>query len=171
MKRFIFLTAGLLMISVFTQAQKYAYVDTEYILNNIPAYKAAKEKLDELSYEWQQELESKKETLEEMEQEYQTEKVLLTDEMREKRENAIEEQRNELNELQRKYFGPEGELHQRRQDLVKPIQEEVYEAIETIASKGNYSVIFDTADKSCMLYTDPKYDKSDEVLQQLGYKK
>ncbi|MFO8236315.1 MAG: OmpH family outer membrane protein [Bacteroidales bacterium] len=161
----------LLMISLTTFAQRYAYVDTEYILNNIPAYKAAKEKLDELSYEWQQELESEKEELEEMVQEYQSEKVLLTDEMREKRENAITEKRNELNELQRQYFGPEGELYQRRQDLVKPIQEEVYEAIETIASKGNYSVIFDSSDKSTMLYTDPRYDKSDDVLQQLGYKK
>lgn len=170
MKKILILT-GLLLFSITTLAQRYAYVDTEYILNNIPAYKAAKEKLNELSYEWQQELESKKEELQDMEQEYQSEKVLLTDEMKEKRETAIKELRNELNELQRQYFGPEGELYKRRQELVKPIQEEVYDAIETVASKGNYSVIFDSSDNAAMLYTDPKYDKSDEVLQQLGYKK
>lgn len=152
-------------------SQRYAYVDTEYILNNIPAYKAAQEKLDQLSYEWQKELESKKEKLNELFQEYQNEKVLLTEEMKKKREQELNQRRQELNELQRKYFGPEGELYSQRQDLVKPIQEEVYSAVKNIAESGNYAVIFDAASRSNMLYTDPKYDKSDEVLKELGYKK
>jgi outer membrane protein len=151
-------------------SQRYAYVDTDYILNNIPAYKAAQDKLDQFSYEWQQELEKKREQLEEIVSEFQNEKVLLTDEMKKRRQEEIKQMREQIQKLQRKYFGPEGELYQKRQELVKPIQEEVYSAIETIAQQGNYAVIFDAAGESNMLYTDPNYDKSDEVLQELGYK-
>lgn len=160
----------LTLIASVASAQRYAYVNTEYILNNIPSYKAAQEKLNQLSYEWQQELETKKAELNEMENEYQTEKVLLTDEMQQRRKNEIQEMKKNIQELQRKYFGPKGELYQRRQELVKPIQEEVYSAIETIASRGNYAVIFDAAGKSNILYTDPSYDRSDDVLKELGYK-
>jgi|SRR6056297_3277616 len=170
MKR-VFVVLFLLMFSYAAFSQRYAYVDTKYILNNIPAYKAAQEKLNQLSYEWQQELETKKEEIEKLFEEYQSEKVLLTEEMKKKRQEEISQKRDVMNELQRKYFGPEGELYNKRQELVKPIQEEVYSAIETIADKGNYAVIFDSANKSSMLYTDPQYDKSDDVLRQLGYKK
>lgn len=152
-------------------SQRFAYVDTKYILNNIPAYKAAQEKLNQLSFEWQQELESKQEDIEELFQEYQNEKVLLSDKMKQQRQQQIDQQRKELNDLKRKYFGPDGELYNKRQELVRPIQEEVYSVIEQIADKGNYAVIFDAADKANMLYTDPQYDKSDEVLKELGYKK
>jgi outer membrane protein len=170
MKKLLFIFV-LITFSVAATAQRYAYVDTKYILNNIPAYKAAQEKLNQLSYEWQQELESKREEIDNLFQEFQNEKVLLTEEMKKKRQQEINQKRQALNELQKKYFGPEGELYKKRQELVKPIQEEVYSAIETIADKGNYAVIFDAANKASMLYTDPKYDKSDDVLRQLGYKK
>lgn len=162
----------LLLIFVGSMAfgQRYAYVNTEYILNNIPAYNAAQEKLDQLSYEWQQELETMKEELDEMEKEFQSEKVLLTDEMKKRRQEEINKKREEIQNLQRKYFGPKGELYQKRQDLVRPIQEEVYSAIETIASRRNYAVIFDAAGRSNILYTDPNYDRSDDVLKELGYK-
>jgi len=152
-------------------SQRFAYVDTKYVLNNIPAYKAAQEKLNQLSYEWQQELEAKKEKVDELSQEFQNEKVLLTDKMKQKRQEEIQQKRQELNELKNKYFGPEGELYKKRQELVKPIQEEVYSVIQKIADQGNYAVIFDASDKSNILYTDPQYDKSDEVLKELGYKK
>jgi len=164
------LVSFLFIIAITTYAQRYAYVDTQYILNNIPAYKAAQDKLDQLSFEWQQELESKREEIDQLTKEFQSEKVLLTEEMKNKRQNQLEQRRQELQELKRKYFGPEGQLYQKRQELVRPIQEEVYTAIETIASRGNYAVIFDAAGESNMLYTDPSYDKSDEVLQELGYK-
>lgn len=169
MKKMI-LVSFLLCFAITTYAQRYAYVDTQYILTNIPAYKAAQDKLDQLSFEWQQELESKREEIEQLTKEFQSEKVLLTEEMKKKRQNQLENRRQELQELKRKYFGPEGQLYQKRQELVRPIQEEVYGAIETIASRGNYAVIFDAAGESNMLYTDPSYDKSDEVLQELGYK-
>ena len=164
------LVSFLFFLAIATYAQRYAYVDTQYILNNIPAYKAAQDKLNQLSYEWQQELENKQEKLDQQTQEFQSEKVLLTDQMVEKRRSQLEQSRRELQELKRKYFGPEGQLYQKRQELVRPIQEEVYTAIETIAKRGNYAVIFDAAGESNMLYTDPSYDKSDEVLKELGYK-
>lgn len=166
----VILVSFLFIIATTTYAQRYAYVDTQYILNNIPAYKAAQDKLDQLSFEWQQELEGKRGEIEQLTQEFQSEKVLLTEEMKKKRQNQLENRRQELQELKRKYFGPEGQLYQKRQELVRPIQEEVYGAIETIASRGNYAVIFDAAGESNMLYTDPSYDKSDEVLKELGYK-
>jgi outer membrane protein len=168
-KTFLFLVFIAFTFTV--TAQRYAYVDTKYILNNIPAYKAAQEKLNQLSFEWQEELEAKREQIDQNFQEYQSEKVLLTEAMKKKRQDEIMQMRKDLNELQRKYFGPEGELYKKRQELVKPIQEEVFSAIETIADKGNYAVIFDASNKASMLYTDPQYDKSDDVLRQLGYKK
>lgn len=169
MKRF-FLSLVFLFVVMTAFSQRFAYVDTKYVLNNIPAYKAAQEKLNQLSYEWQQELEAKKEKVEELSQEFQNEKVLLTDKMKQKRQEEMQQKRQELNELKNKYFGPEGELYKKRQELVKPIQEEVYSVIQKIADQGNYAVIFDASDKSNILYTDPQYDKSDEVLKELGYK-
>jgi outer membrane protein len=170
MKR-VFLSIFFLMAALTAFSQRFAYVDTKYVLNNIPAYKAAQEKLNQLSYEWEQELEAKQEKIDELEQEFQNEKVLLTDKMKEKRQEEIKQKKKELNDLKNKYFGPEGELYNKRQELVKPIQEEVYSTIQKIADDGNYAVIFDASDKSNILYTDPKYDKSDEVLKELGYKK
>jgi len=164
------LVSFLFFLVIAAYGQRYAYVDTQYILNNIPAYKAAQDKLNQLSYEWQQELENKQDKLGQQTNEFQSEKVLLTEEMIAKRRNQLEQSRRELQELKRKYFGPEGQLYQKRQELVRPIQEEVYTAIETIAKRGNYAVIFDAAGESKMLYTDPGYDKSDEVLKELGYK-
>ena len=170
MKRVILILCFLLFVfSAFSQ--RFAYVDTKYVLGNIPAYKSAQEKLDQLSYEWQQELESKQEEIDELTQEFQNEKVLLTDRMKQKRQREIQEKKKELNNLKNKYFGPEGQLYKKRQELVKPIQEEVYSIIQKIADNGNYAIIFDSSDKSNILYTDPNYDKSDEVLKELGYKK
>ena len=168
MKRVV-LSLFLLTLAFSAFSQRFAYVDTKYVLENIPAYKSAQEKLDQLSYEWQQELESKQEEIDELTQEFQNEKVLLTDEMKQKRQQDIQEKKKELNELKNKYFGPEGQLYKKRQELVKPIQEEVYSIIQKIANNGNYAIIFDASDKSNILYTDPKYDKSDEVLKELGY--
>jgi outer membrane protein len=169
--KYILLICFSIIIASAVHAQRYAYVNTQYILNNIPAYEAAQEKLNQLSLEWQQELEQKKEELDKMNREFQSEKVLLTDEMKNRRQKEIREKEQNIQELKRTYFGPEGELYKKRQELVKPIQEEVFSAIESIAQKGNYAVIFDAAGNSNMLYTDPNYDKSDEVLQELGYKK
>ncbi len=151
-------------------AQKYAYVDMEYILSNIPSYKAAQNKLDELSKEWQEEIELKKNKIEELFKEYQSEKVLLNEEMKQQREEEIISKEKQLNQLQKDYFGKDGKLYQKRKELVKPIQEEVYRALEELADKNNYAVIFDTSAGLNMVYTDPSYDVSDNLLKLLGYK-
>jgi outer membrane protein len=170
MKKLTILIAAIFLLSGFIMAQKYAFVDTDYILNRIPSYKAAQEQLDKLSEEWQKEVENKYAEIEKMYKDYQTEKVLLNDEMRVKKEDEIVNKEKAAKDLQREYFGPEGSLFKKRQELIKPIQDEIYRVVKEIASEGNYAVIFDTASGANMLYTDPKYDKSDEVLEKLGYK-
>lgn len=169
MKRLII--SGMMLFSglFLANAQKYAFVDTEYILDRIPSYKAAQDKLDKMSEEWQAEIESIYSEVEKMYKDYQTEKVLLTEEMRSQREDEIVNKENDAKKLQKQYFGQEGQLYQQRKELIKPIQDEVYKVVKEIALEGNFAVIFDTASGANMLYTNPKYDKSDEVLQKLGY--
>ncbi|VAW23925.1 Outer membrane protein H precursor [hydrothermal vent metagenome] len=151
-------------------AQKYALVDTEYILDNIPAYKAAQEQLDQLSRQYQKELESMHAEIEQMYKDFQAESVLLSEDMKRKREDVIISREKEYKQLQRKYFGPNGDLFKKRQGLVKPIQDDIFNAVQEIANDGNYAVIFDKAGGTTILYTNPKYDLSDKVLQKLGYK-
>ncbi len=155
-------------ISVIAQSQKYAYVDTQYILDNIPEFQDAQDELDEISQKWQKEIEAKYDNVSEMYQKYQAESVLLPDDIKHKREAEIVAKENEVKELQRKYFGSEGELYKKRQELVQPIQEKVYNAIETIAATSNYSFVFDKAGGMTLLYTNPKYDISDDVLDEVG---
>ncbi len=170
MRKFIIILSVLSVMAGITSAQKYAFVDTEYILNNIPSYKAAKDKLDDISEEWQKEIETKYSEIEQMYKDYQAEKVLLTDEMRTKREDQIISKEKEVKELQKEYFGQSGALYKKRQELIKPIQDEIYKAVKDIATEGGYAVIFDTSSGPTMLYTNPRYDVSDEVLEKLGYK-
>lgn len=169
MKR-VFLFAVALIFATFTFGQKYAYVDTEYILNNIPVYESAKTQLEDLTKEWKKEIDAKKSSIDQMYQNYQSERILLTEELRAKREDEIMKKEQELKQLQQKYFGESGLLYKKREELIKPIQDDIYNAIKEIATEGNYAVIFDTANNLNMLYTDPKHDKSDEVLKKLGYK-
>jgi outer membrane protein len=170
MKRIILNIAALFLLSGFVMAQKYAFVDTDYILNRIPSYKAAQDQLDKLSTEWQTEVENLYTEIEKMYKDYQTEKVLLNEEMRVKKEEEIVTKEQTAKNLQKEYFGRDGSLFKKREELVKPIQDEVYRIVKEIATEGNYAVIFDTASGANMIYTDPKYDKSDEVLEKLGYK-
>ena len=169
MKRFTLLTVAILF-ATFAFSQKYAYVDTEYILNNIPVYESAKTQLEDLTKEWKKEIDAKKASIDQMYQNYQSERILLTEELRAKREDEIMKKEQELKQLQQKYFGESGMLYKKREELIKPIQDDIYNAIKEIATEGNYAVIFDTANNLNMLYTDPRHDKSDEVLRKLGYK-
>lgn len=166
------LLVGLVLVFLSTaiNAQKYAFVDTEYILNNIPAYKAAQDKLNNLSAEWQKEIEAEYAIVENIYKDYQAEKVLLTKEMIKQRETEIAVKERAVKNLQKRFFGTKGELFKKRQELIKPIQDEVYNVIKDIAESGNYAIIFDTAAGATILFTDPKYDKSDDVLEKLGYK-
>ncbi|MDL2262009.1 OmpH family outer membrane protein [Bacteroidales bacterium OttesenSCG-928-I21] len=156
--------------SALTFAQKFAYVDTEYILNNIPVYETAKSQLDDFAATWKEEIDLMKASVDKMYKDYQSERVLLTEELRLKREEEIMQKEKQLRELQQKYFGQNGMLFKKREELIKPIQDDIYNAIKEIAVDGNYSTIFDTANSLNMLYTDPRNDKSDEVLKKMGYK-
>ncbi|MGD2035384.1 MAG: OmpH family outer membrane protein [Bacteroidales bacterium] len=170
MKKLVATLAFSALALSFAAAQKFAFVDTEYILGNIPSYKAAENEIDKISKQYENEVSARFEEIDKMYREYQAEKVLLTDEMKSKREEEIINKEREAKKLQNDYFGQEGLLFKKRQELVKPIQEEVYSAIKDIANENGYAVIFDSASGPTMLYTNPRYDISDEVLQRLGYK-
>lgn len=151
-------------------AQKFAFVDTDYILQNIPSYKAAQDELDRTSETWETEIAAEYEEIEKMYKTYQSERVLLTDEMKQKREEEIIGKEHEVKNLQAKYFGPDGDLSKKRQELVKPIQDAIYKAVKELSAEGSYAIIFDTASGASILYSNPRYDLSDEVLKKLGYK-
>ncbi len=154
--------------SAIGQQQKYAYVDTQYILDNIPEFQDAQDELDEFSEKWQKEIESTYAKVSDMYQKYQAESVLLPEDVKHKREEEIIAKEKEVKDLQRKYFGAEGDLYKKRQELVQPIQEKVYNAIESIAASSNYSFVFDKAGGMTLLYGNPKYDISDDVLDEVG---
>ncbi len=169
MKRIIVLLVILSVFAGFSQAQRFAYVDTRYILDNIPDYESAQEQLNIISTEWQDEIEALYSEIEKLYKEYEVEKVLLSDELKRKREEEILAKEKEVKELQKKYFGKGGEMFKKRQELIKPIQDEVFNAVKEIGETGNYAMIFDVASGMGVLFNDPKYDKSDEVLEKLGY--
>lgn len=155
-------------VSAIGQQQKYAYVDTQYILDNIPEFQDAQDELDEFSQKWQKEIEDNYAMVSEMYQKYQAEAVLLPEDVKHKREEEIVTKEKQVKELQRTYFGSEGELYKKRQELIQPIQEKVYNAIESIAATNNYSFVFDKAGGMTLLYGNPKYDISDDVLDEVG---
>ena len=150
-------------------AQKFAYVDTDYILNKIPEFNQSQDLLDDFSADWQKEIEQKYKEVEEMYRAYQQEQVLLTNEMKTKRENAIITKEKTVKKLQQEYFGPEGKLYIKRQELIRPIQDKVYDAIKKIAANNKYQVIFDSSSDIIMLYKNEDLDKSDKVLELMGY--
>lgn len=160
----------LLFVAITANAQKFAFVDTEYILNNIPSYKAAQTDLEAQAAEWQKEIETRYQEIEKMYREYQAEKVLLTQEMRTNREEEIIKAEQEVKTLQKDYFGEEGLLFKKRQEKIGPIQDEIFNAITELSNESGYAIIFDSASGPTVMYTNPRYDISDEVLERLGYK-
>ena len=170
MKKFIAIAVIAFVFTTATIAQKFAFVDSDYILNNIPSYVAAQDEIDKMSENWEAEVAKEYETIAEMYKTYQAERVLLSDDMKEKREGEIVTKEKQVKEIQNKYFGPEGDLFNKREELVKPIQDALYKAIKEMTIDGGFAIIFDTASGASILYSNPKFDKSDEVLQKLGYK-
>ena len=168
MKKIIIIST-LILLAFSLNAQRFAYVDTKYILDNIPEYESAQKQLDIITTEWQDEIEALYTDIEKLYKDYEVEKVILSDELKRKREEEILEKEKEVKDLQKKYFGTDGELFKKRQELIKPIQDEIFNAVKEIGENGNYAVIFDVASGMGILFNDPKYDKSDEVLEKLGY--
>lgn len=168
MKNFVLLS--LLLIGQLAVAQKYAFVDSEYILRNVPAYEAANEQLSQLSGKWQAEVELRFDEIAQLYKNYQAENVFLSNEMKTKRENEIIEKEKQAKQLQQNYFGQNGELFKRREALIKPIQDEIYNAIADIASENSIAAVFDKASGMGIMFVDNKFDISDDVLIELGYK-
>lgn len=169
MKKIILIAAIICTFSFGTSAQKYAFVNTDYILDNIPEYADAQAQLDELSIQWQKEIEVKFSEIDKMYKNYQNEAVLLPEDMKKKREDDIIKKEKEAKDLQKKRFGSEGDLFKKRQELVKPIQEKIYNAIEEISTSENYAVVFDKASNATLIFTNAKYNISEQVLDKLGY--
>ena len=163
------LTLLIAAFAVSANAQRFGYVDTEYILENIPEYKNKQNELDEISVQWQQEIEAMYAEIDRMYKDYQAEQILLTDDMKRKREEQIIEKEKEAKEKQKQRFGYQGDLFRKRQEFTKPIQDKVYAAIKEIADARGYAVIFDKAGTLTMLYTSSKYDLSEDVLDEMGY--
>ncbi len=161
---------SLIFLSVFSYAQKFACVDTEYILNNMPEYKQAQKELEEVSLQWQKDVENKLAEVDRMYRSYQAEALLLPEDLKTKRENEIVAAEREAKALQKQRFGSDGDLAKKRSELIKPIQDKIYNAIEKIAKEKNYSVILDKASGATILFIDSKTDVSDIVLAELGYK-
>ena len=157
------------VITNYSLAQKFAYVDTDYILAKIPEYNQAQDKLDNYSKGWQEEIEMTMQKIEKMYRSYHSEQILLTEEMKSAREDMIFAEEKKVQDLQIKYFGPEGMLFSKRQELIKPIQDKIYDAIQQIATNNKYSVIFDSSSDLIMLYSNNNLDKSDKVLELMGY--
>jgi len=163
---------GLLFIfgmSFASVAQKYAYIDSDYILQNVPEYKDAKDKLDKLAERWTKEIEDRYEILKKKKEAFAREEVLLPAEEKKKRAEEIEKLQSESMEMQKLRFGVSGDYFQKRQELIKPIQDKVFEAMQKVASKKNYSFIFDKANQSNLVYADSKFDLSDDVIKEMGY--
>ena len=152
-----------------SQAQKFAYVDSDYILERIPEYASAEDQLEKLSVNWQSEIEEVYQQIDVLYKKYQADKILLTQEMKNKRESEIINKEKDAKELQRKRFGPEGDLYKKRTELVKPIQDKVYNAIQDFSNEKRYDIIFDKSSNLTMLFSNPDLDKSDDILKMLGY--
>lgn len=171
MKKILVSLMMLIGVAMASHAQKFALVDMEYILKNVPAYEMANEQLNQLSLRWQKELDALYQEADALYKNYLSEKVFLTDEQIKKREEEIVAKEKEATELKAKYFGPEGELYQKRQTLMKPIQDDVYNATKKVAEERGYQMILDRATSSDIIFASPRIDVSNEVLTKLGYGK
>ncbi len=170
MKKYILAILVCVAATLSLQAQRYAIVDTKFILDKMPEYKQAQESLDQFSQQWQKEIDNKQAALDKMYKDFEAEQVMLSAELRKKREDEIFVREKEVRELQRKRFGFEGDLFKLRQELVKPVQDKVYTAIQKIAVARMYDFILDKSEGITVIFADPKLDKSEDVLKELGVK-
>ncbi len=169
MKKSVIFTLVLLVSAFTVNAQKYALIDMEYILENIPAYARANEQLSQSSQQWQSEVEALAKEAQSLYEAYQNSVSTLTEAQRTERENAIIEKERQANELRRSYFGPEGDLAKLQERLLGPLQDQIYSTVKTISERAGYMVVLDRASASSIIYASPDIDISDEVLAMLGY--
>ena len=171
MKKYLLLAVIALATALGASAQKFALVDMDYILRNVPAYEMANEQLNQVSQRWEKEVNNLAKEAETLYKNYQADMVFLTDDQKKKREESIVAKEKEVTDTRYKYFGPEGELYKKRQSLMKPIQEDVYNAVKAVAEEKGYQVIFDRASSQSIVYDTPRIYLSNDVLAILGYSK
>ncbi len=171
MKKLLFIFLTIIGLQGFVTAQqRYAVIDTKYILDKIPEYKDADKRLQSISQQWQKEIDDRQELLDKMYKNYEAEQFMLTDELKKKREDELFVKEKEVRDLQKRRFGYEGDLFKERQRLVKPIQDKVYNAIQKLALARSYDFVLDKSEGITIIFADPKLDKSDELLKEMGIK-
>lgn len=170
MKKITLLLIVFLTVTLATQAQRYAIIDTKYILSKIPEYKDADVKLKQIGEQWQKEIDDKQAQLDKMYKNYEAEQFMLTEELKKKREDELFVREKEVRDLQKKRFGYEGDLFKERQKLVKPVQDKVYNAVQKMAIAKSYDFVLDKSEGITIIFADPKLDKSEDVLREMGIK-
>ncbi len=170
MKKLLFIVFSLILTTATVSAQRYAIIDTKYILDKMPEYKDADKRLAETSQQWQKEIDDKQAQLNQMYHNFDAEQVMLTDDLKKKREDQLFNMEKEIRDLQKKRFGFEGDLFKERQKLVKPVQDKVYNAIQKMAVNRGYDFVLDKSEGITVIFADPKLDKSEDVLKELGIK-
>lgn len=170
MKKFFLLVACSFCLVAFTNAQRYAVIDTKYILDKMPEYKTAQKQLDDIAAAWQKEIDGLQQELDRMYKDFDAEQVMLSDELKKKREDQLFVKEKTLRDLQRQRFGFEGDLFKKRQELIKPVQDKVYNAVQKLAVQRGYDFILDKSEGITVIFADPKLEKSDDVLRELGVK-
>jgi outer membrane protein len=168
MKKILLITLLVFVTTIGANAQKFGYVDTEYILDMMPEYRSAQKQLDMMAEEWQKEMDKMQEEIDKMYRDLKAEQVLLTEDLRKKRESEIKDKEKALKDYRNQKFGYNGELFKKRQELVKPIQDKIFMAVQNVAKKNAYDFIFAKSGEMIMLYSNAKYDRSDEVLAEMG---
>ncbi|MES1223148.1 MAG: OmpH family outer membrane protein [Bacteroidota bacterium] len=170
MKKILLIACCTWFFAFATSAQKYAIIDTKYILDRLPDYKQAQKQLDDIAAGWQKEIDSMQANLDRMYKDYDAEQVMLSEELRKKRENQLFIKEKNLRDQQRKRFGFEGDLFNKRKELIKPVQDKVYNAVQKIATQRGYDFILDKSEGITIIFADPKLDKSEDILRELGVK-
>jgi outer membrane protein len=170
MKKLLILATCFVLLATVSNAQRYAVIDSKYILDKLPEYKDAQKLLDQFSEQWQQEIDQKQALMDKMYKDYDAERVMLTDVLQKKREDELYNKEKELRDLQKKRFGFEGDLFKKRQELIKPIQDRVYNAVQKLAVEKQYDFILDKSEGITVIFADPKLDKSADIIRNLGVK-
>lgn len=168
MKKIVSLAIIGILFSIAAQAQKYAIIDTRFILDRMPEYKTAQKQLDDLAASWQKEIDEKQAILDKMYRDFDAEEVMLSDELKKKRQDQLFLKEKEVRDLQRQRFGFEGDLFKKRQELIKPVQDRVYNAVQKISTQRGYDFVLDKSEGITIIFADPKLDKSEDVLRELG---
>ncbi len=168
MKNKLLVACCFLLIGLASQAQKYAIIDTRYILDKMPDYTQAQKQLDAIAADWQRDIDSRQSALDKMYKDYEAEQVMLSDDLKKKREDQLFLKEKELRDLQRQRFGFEGDLFKKRQELIKPVQDKVYNAVQKISTQRGYDFVLDKSEGITIICADPKLDKSEDVLRELG---